>query len=1125
MSDIVISQLYGGPSSIGATYKDDFIELFNRGTTAVNLNGWKLQYASATNNSAVTNWVKKTILPDFNLQPGQYYLIQETIHSINGVELPVNADLKTIDAEIDLNTTKGKLALLNASLQSVDSIGYGTNSGATPDTGAAPALSATTAALRKEGGFVDTDNNAADFTTGTPNPHNSSQFEHRPTASDKTLSLLEDNTYTFREADFGYQDADGDSLVSVKITGLPTAGTLKLNNTPVQAGDIISVATLDNLKFTPAANVYGNDYAAIHFTVNDGIANSESDNQLIFNVNSVNDAPVSSDKTVSLTEDSHWTFAIADFVFQDLADNPSNSLKNVILIRLPNAGVLQLNGVTLTAADLPNKAISVTDLSNGKLTFQPAADGNGDSYANFDFKVQDDGGTADGGMDISTNTATMTFAVTAVNDAPVASGTATLAAIAANTSNPVGDTVSNLFGSCFSDAKDQVSGGSSANTLTGIAISNYTCDASKGLWQYHYDGLWTTLDNASSTEAILLNANDKLRFVPATHYNGVATSLSANLIESDEIISGQTVDLTEATGGMTHISSATVALNATINPPPAPPPPVPVNHAPTGSVTISGTTEVGQVLVAENTLMDADGLGNMSYQWKVGDTLIPLKSNNYRLIAADIGKTVTVIASYTDGLGKAESMDSSATAAVTAAPIVTPSTPAPIEQTPTPTPPPVSAPIVDTPTAPTPVYEEPAAVVVAPVTPVIPSSFTVDGVTVQQNFTRVYGAEVGHFSTPPILSTRIEDVRTAHPNAADISLGSVNGRAGLSLALPTGVGFQADGVTSPQSLYTEFSQLSDDIQTVLGMDSPAIADGQQFLLQLTSPNQPFFEQKIVLSYDHKTTINQPVIIDGTHTGSSAVLNTFVIDASALPTSSVLELKHVDFAVITGEVNVKLDASTNVVHLASTQTQQTVFSYTGNDTIQVGSGARLFHGGLGTDTVKVAGKLGDYQVNQVFAKITLTSKTNPADMQTLVNVEKIQFTDQTQTFSFDDSIKAIAGTYLQMFGRNADLIGEQYWADAIKNKSLSLGKMALFFMHSAEQLQKIGFDISKADIPTQVEQFYQSFLGREFDPVGKAFWVDKLTTGELNLENLATTVMESAEMQSHYATPTQWDFSI
>ena len=36
---------------------------------------------------------------------------------------------------------------------------------------------------------------------------------------------------------------------------------------------------------------------------------------------------------------------------------------------------------------------------------------------------------------------------------------------------------------------------------------------------------------------------------------------------------------------------------------------------PTGTVTISGTAEVGQTLSASNNLADADGLGTITYQW------------------------------------------------------------------------------------------------------------------------------------------------------------------------------------------------------------------------------------------------------------------------------------------------------------------------------------------------------------------------------------------------------------------------------------------------------------------------------------------------------------------------------
>lgn len=48
---VVISQVYGGGGNSGATYQNDFIELFNNGASAVDISGWSLQYTSATGTS------------------------------------------------------------------------------------------------------------------------------------------------------------------------------------------------------------------------------------------------------------------------------------------------------------------------------------------------------------------------------------------------------------------------------------------------------------------------------------------------------------------------------------------------------------------------------------------------------------------------------------------------------------------------------------------------------------------------------------------------------------------------------------------------------------------------------------------------------------------------------------------------------------------------------------------------------------------------------------------------------------------------------------------------------------------------------------------------------------------
>lgn len=88
----------------------------------------------------------------------------------------------------------------------------------------------------------------------------------------------------------------------------------------------------------------------------------------------------------------------------------------------------------------------------------------------------------------------------------------------------------------------------------------------------------------------------------------------------------------------------------------------PSNYAPTGDVTITGAPAQGQTLTAANTLADADGLGAISYQWNAnGSAISGATGSTYTLTQAEVGKTISVTASYTDGQGAAESKTSAAT--------------------------------------------------------------------------------------------------------------------------------------------------------------------------------------------------------------------------------------------------------------------------------------------------------------------------------------------------------------------------------------------------------------------------------------------------------------------------------
>jgi YHYH protein/von Willebrand factor type D domain len=113
----------------------------------------------------------------------------------------------------------------------------------------------------------------------------------------------------------------------------------------------------------------------------------------------VNTAPSGSDKTISITENTPYTFTSADVGF---SDSDGNNLSRIEITTLPGQGTLTLNGATVSAGDF----ISVLDFN--QLTYTPASVG-GNSNDSFTFQVEDDGGTANGGINLDQTPNTFTF--------------------------------------------------------------------------------------------------------------------------------------------------------------------------------------------------------------------------------------------------------------------------------------------------------------------------------------------------------------------------------------------------------------------------------------------------------------------------------------------------------------------------------------------------------------------------------------------------------------------------------------------------------------------------------------------------------------------------------------------
>ena len=120
-----------------------------------------------------------------------------------------------------------------------------------------------------------------------------------------------------------------------------------------------------------------------------------------------NTVPTSADSTVTVTEDTDYTFPATDFAYTD--PDTGAQLSSVKIVSLPASGTLTLSGTEILSGDLP-KTVLLYDLNTDQLKYSPPANENGASLASFTFRVNDGG-------DDSATANTLTIDVTAVNDA------------------------------------------------------------------------------------------------------------------------------------------------------------------------------------------------------------------------------------------------------------------------------------------------------------------------------------------------------------------------------------------------------------------------------------------------------------------------------------------------------------------------------------------------------------------------------------------------------------------------------------------------------------------------------------------------------------------------------------
>jgi uncharacterized repeat protein (TIGR01451 family) len=297
-ANLVISQVYGGGGNSGALFSNDFVEIFNRGTTTINfaITPYSVQYAGATANFGSN----KIDLTSGTIAPGKYYLVLLSSGGANGAALPA-ADAV---GGINLAATAGKVALvvgttaLNAASCPTDAtvsdlVGYGTTADCFEGLGRAPAPSATVADFRKADGCTDTNDNTADFLVSAPTPRNSTAPFNDCSAAPPPLPNMTINDVTVLEGNSGTTKATFTVTLS---TPAPTAGVsfdiaTQDGSATASSGDYVSKTLAAQL--IPA----GQQSYAFSVAVN-GDSTLEPDETFLVNVSNASGATVTDSQGV-----------------------------------------------------------------------------------------------------------------------------------------------------------------------------------------------------------------------------------------------------------------------------------------------------------------------------------------------------------------------------------------------------------------------------------------------------------------------------------------------------------------------------------------------------------------------------------------------------------------------------------------------------------------------------------------------------------------------------------------------------------------------------------------------------------------------------------------------------------
>ena len=242
-SNLRISQVYVRGGEAGATFQQDFVEIFNAGGSTIDLNGWAL--VVITSEGTTQQAIGARFNNSFAVPPGMHLLLRFNGNGTNGQPAPGEYPVIT---ELSLGSTSGQIFLLSPT-QTVpsgcptsfgvngavtDLVGYGST--ACSEGPPLPVPPSNQSLMRINGGCTDTNSNLNDFSLATPNPRISTSPLTSCGSTPPQASQI-----SFSASQYDVSEGAGKATITVtrtgQLTGAATVNFTTLNGSATAGSD------------------------------------------------------------------------------------------------------------------------------------------------------------------------------------------------------------------------------------------------------------------------------------------------------------------------------------------------------------------------------------------------------------------------------------------------------------------------------------------------------------------------------------------------------------------------------------------------------------------------------------------------------------------------------------------------------------------------------------------------------------------------------------------------------------------------------------------------------------------------------------------------------------------------